>query len=126
MSEEHLTTKQQLFIQAYLSNGFNATQAALEAGYSTETAGAIGHENLKKPEIRAQIDAEIDAQLANKKELMKKVIDKYGEIAFEKEDASDGNKIRACDGLAKYLGIASGGDNMGYLSELLKSLKAST
>lgn len=29
----------------------NATQAAIRAGYSPDTAGAIGHENLKKPEI---------------------------------------------------------------------------
>ena len=29
-----LTTKQELFVSAYCSNGFNATQAAIEAGYS--------------------------------------------------------------------------------------------
>ena len=34
----------------------NATQAAIRAGYSPETAGSIGSENLKKPEIRACIE----------------------------------------------------------------------
>lgn len=34
----------------------NATQAAIRAGYSPETAGAIGNENLKKPEIKTAID----------------------------------------------------------------------
>ena len=30
----------------------NATQAAIRAGYSVESAGSIGSENLTKPEIR--------------------------------------------------------------------------
>lgn len=34
----------------------NATQAAIRAGYSPETAYSIGSENLKKPEIRACIE----------------------------------------------------------------------
>lgn len=46
-----LTTKQQRFVEEYLVD-LNATQAAIRAGYSADTAGAIGHENLKKPEIQ--------------------------------------------------------------------------
>lgn len=46
-----LTAKQQRFVEEYLVD-LNATQAAIRAGYSTDTAGAIGHENLKKPEIQ--------------------------------------------------------------------------
>lgn len=45
-----LTLKQQRFVDEYLVD-LNATQAAIRAGYSPDTAGAIGHENLKKPEI---------------------------------------------------------------------------
>lgn len=45
-----LTEKQQRFVEEYLID-FNATQAAIRAGYSQKTAGAVGHENLKKPEI---------------------------------------------------------------------------
>lgn len=50
-----MTKKQKLFIEEYLID-LNATQAAIRAGYSPETAGSIGSENLKKPEIRARID----------------------------------------------------------------------
>lgn len=46
-----LTAKQQRFVDEYLVD-LNATQAAIRAGYSADTAGAIGHENLKKPEIQ--------------------------------------------------------------------------
>ena len=51
-----LTTKQELFVSAYCSNGFNATQAAIEAGYSENCAASIGGENLQKPEIIEEID----------------------------------------------------------------------
>ncbi len=50
-----MTKKQKLFIDEYLID-LNATQAAIRAGYSPDTAGSIGSENLKKPEIRTRID----------------------------------------------------------------------
>lgn len=58
---EKLTAKQQAFINAYLANGFNATQAAIEAGYSEKTAYSIGSENLRKPEIKSVIDEALTA-----------------------------------------------------------------
>lgn len=45
-----LTPKQALFVQEYLVD-LNATQAAIRAGYSQDTARAIGCENLTKPDI---------------------------------------------------------------------------
>ena len=50
-----LTPKQRLFALEYLVD-LNATQAAIRAGYSEESAYSIGSENLKKPEVRAFID----------------------------------------------------------------------
>lgn len=49
-----LNAKQSLFVAEYLIDS-NATQAAIRAGYSEKTAGQIGHELLKKPEIQAQL-----------------------------------------------------------------------
>ena len=49
-----LTSKQELFCKEYLID-LNATQSALRAGYSAKTAGSVGHENLKKPEIAEKI-----------------------------------------------------------------------
>ena len=56
-----MTPKQQRFIDEYLID-LNATQAAVRAGYSPDSAGAIGAENLKKPQIRARIGKAIAAQ----------------------------------------------------------------
>ena len=44
------TAKQQRFIEEYTVD-FNATQAAIRAGYSERTAYSIGQGNLNKPEI---------------------------------------------------------------------------
>lgn len=51
-----LTQKQRRFVEEYLTD-LNATQAAIRAGYSKKTAGATGHENLRKPEIAAAVEA---------------------------------------------------------------------
>lgn len=50
----NLTDKQIQFCENYVID-WNATQAAIRAGYSEKTAGAMGHENLTKPEIQAHI-----------------------------------------------------------------------
>ncbi|HFF4143460.1 TPA: terminase small subunit [Acinetobacter baumannii] len=49
-----LRGKQKIFVHEYLKD-LNATQAAIRAGYSAKTAGSIGDENLKKPEIQKAI-----------------------------------------------------------------------
>lgn len=49
-----LTAKQQRFVEEYLID-LNATQAAIRAGYSENTARAIGAENLTKPDIASEI-----------------------------------------------------------------------
>ena len=50
-----MTKKQKRFIEEYLID-LNAPQAAIRAGYSSDTAYSIGNENMKKPEIKACID----------------------------------------------------------------------
>jgi Terminase small subunit len=58
MAEGKLTTKQEAFIAAYLGEArFNATKAAIMAGYSEKTAQPIGAENLSKPMIQSAIQA---------------------------------------------------------------------
>lgn len=50
-----MTKKQKLFIEEYLID-LNATQAAIRAGYSPQTAYSIGQENLNKPEIKNALE----------------------------------------------------------------------
>ena len=69
--DELRSDKQSAFVREYVKD-WNATQAAIRAGYSEATAASIGYENLRKPEIRAAVErriatiaaaAEVDAAL---------------------------------------------------------------
>jgi phage terminase small subunit len=58
-----LTPKQRRFVEELPACGWNATEAAIRAGYSTHTARSIGSENLTKPDIaRELIDMEFVEQ----------------------------------------------------------------
>lgn len=52
--ERGLTPKMEVFVLEYMRD-FNATRAAMAAGYSKKTAYKIGWENLQKPQIQAEI-----------------------------------------------------------------------
>lgn len=52
--DDGLTEKQKIFCREYIYD-WNATRAAKVAGYSEDTAYAIGAENLRKPQIQAYI-----------------------------------------------------------------------
>lgn len=58
-----LTPKQQRFVAEYLID-LNAAQAAIRAGYSARRSDAIGHENLRKPEVAAAIQAAMEKRSA--------------------------------------------------------------
>ena len=60
-----LTGKQQLFVEEYLID-LNATQAAIRAGYSVNTAEAIGFENLRKPKIAQAIAERMGSGVAGR------------------------------------------------------------
>lgn len=53
-----MTKKQKRFVEEYLID-LNATQAAIRAGYSPDSAADIGSENLRKPDISAAVDRAI-------------------------------------------------------------------
>ena len=59
-----LTKKQEIFCQEYVKD-FNATRAAIVAGYSEKTARMMGCENLTKPDIRTRL-AELTAERREK------------------------------------------------------------
>jgi phage terminase small subunit len=70
---EALTGKQQAFINAYLSNGFNATEAAREAGYEGKddhSLASIGYENLRKLEIAAVVKARLNEATMSANEVL--------------------------------------------------------
>ena len=76
-----LTKKNEVFCEEYLID-LNATQAAIRAGYSTDSAGSIGSELLKKPEIRARIDQAMAERSKRTGINADRVLRELGRIAF--------------------------------------------
>ncbi|WP_431509764.1 terminase small subunit [Variovorax sp. DAIF25] len=76
-----LTAKQERFVAEYLVD-LNATQAAIRAGYSAKTAGAVGFENLKKPEIAAAIAIAMKAREQRTHITQDRVLQELARIAF--------------------------------------------
>lgn len=68
-----MTIKQKKFADEYIKTG-NATQSAINAGYSKKTARVTGAENLTKPNIKAYIDkklSELESEsIAESKEVL--------------------------------------------------------
>ncbi len=64
-----MRTRQRVFVEEYLKS-WNATQAAIKAGYSPRSAASIGWENLRKPEIQAEIERRIEQEVMSDKEVL--------------------------------------------------------
>ena len=54
-SQEAAGRRRALFVEAYLTNGGNATRAAISAGLSPSTAKSTGQRMLKRPDIASLI-----------------------------------------------------------------------
>lgn len=103
-----LTTKQQIFVSAYCSNGFNGTKAAIEAGYSEHTARQAATETLSKPYIIEEID-KYKASISEKHMItVESLIDELEEarkVALEAETPQSSAAISATMGKAKLCGF---------------------
>lgn len=102
-----MTPKQQRFVEEYPKD-LNATQAAIRAGYSEDTARSIGSENLSKPDIQAALaealeerasEAGIDALW-----VLKEAADVYRE-AREEEDRPAA--LKALDLVGKHVDVSA-------------------
>ncbi len=100
-----LTDKQAAFAREYCVDK-NATQAAIRAGYAKKSAAQMGEELLRKPDVRAAVDALL-AKLAEKTETeaewvrrrLKEEADDYSEFA------THSGRIRALELVGKINGI---------------------
>ena len=97
-----LTDKQSRFIEEYCSNGFNATRAAISAGYSAKTAKDIACQNLAKVYIQEAIESFMNK--ATKKALVttEDIVKGLYEIAREGEQESA--RVSAYKTLTDYTG----------------------
>lgn len=99
-----LTNKQSKFIDEYLID-LNATQAAIRAGYSEHTAGLIGCENIKKPNIRQEIDRRAAIISEKSHEKISYVISNLMELTRITDADKYQHRTKACELLGRYYGM---------------------
>lgn len=95
----NLTDKQKRFCEEYLVD-FNATQAAIRAGYSKKTAKEVGCQNLTKLNIQNYISERKDAMTAKTEITVERVLAEYAKLAFfdpRKLFRDDGSPKAICD-----------------------------
>ncbi len=78
-----LSQKQKRFIEEYLID-LNATQAAIRAGYSPDTANEQGSQNLAKLSVRNEIDKAIAERSKRTGVNADRVVRELAKIAFSK------------------------------------------
>lgn len=76
-----MTKKQKRFVEEYLID-LNATQAAIRAGYSPDSAKEIGSENLTKPDIAKAVDQAIAERSRRTGVNADRVVRELAKIAF--------------------------------------------
>ena len=98
-----MTPKQQRFVREYLTD-FNATRAAIRAGYSPKGASVQGARLLANAKVQAEVE-----QLAKQKDdelglTNERILDKLAQIAFSDDEETKDN-LRALDLLCKSRGM---------------------
>lgn len=76
-----LTDKQRRFVEEYLID-LNATQAAIRAGYSVETANEQGSQNLAKLSIKREIEKAMAERSRRTGITQDRVLNELAKIAF--------------------------------------------
>ena len=114
-----LTSKQDAFVKAYLLNGGNATQAAIDAGYKADNAAVVGCENLTKPNIKKVIEEhqkQVNKSFIWSKEKKLELIQEVAENCMEKDAESKMNNPQAFMSAIKEHNLMQG-DNAPIVTE---------
>jgi phage terminase small subunit len=100
-----LTTKQDRFVEEYVID-FNASRAAISAGYSEKTARSIASELLTKPDIRSAIKQHLD-KLSTETFINREMIltGLLKEAMDRGERSTSASRVSAWDKLAKVSGL---------------------
>jgi phage terminase small subunit len=97
-----LTTKQRLFVEAYLVTA-NATESARRAGYkgNDKTLSVVGAENLAKPSIAKLVQQRVEQAVMTADEWM------AGVAALARSAEKDSDKLTAFGLLGKPLNLTN-------------------
>jgi phage terminase small subunit len=128
-NKQKLTSKQQLFVEYFVGEASgNASLAARLAGYKGNdvTLGAVGAENLQKPQIAALCQKRVEDAAMSANDVLKHITD----IALATNESAR-DRLTALQLLGKYhqlftdnLNIKSNGKNLNFAALLVMANQA--
>lgn len=129
MEEQKLPKRRQRFVEEYIVD-YNATQAAIRAGYSEKAARSTGSEILQNPDIQAAIHEELEKQSQRTNVTADRIVQELAAMAFERgadwteSKMKNNNKLRALELLGRHFGIFDGQGAQKKENQILKSLQS--
>ena len=100
--KKSLTAKQQRFVEEWCKD-YNATQAALRAGYAEKSAMQTGYMNMRNPEIKEAIRAHLDVMTERTIVTQEMIVE--GMLAETRaEDGTGASRLAAWKALSDYVG----------------------
>ncbi len=73
--DRELSDRHQAFLDEYITNGFNATRAAIAAGYAECSASVRGHLLIRNDKIRERVDAYLSKLGASRDRVLAEMVD---------------------------------------------------
>jgi len=116
-----MNLRQKKFCIEYLKD-LNATKSALRAGYSAKTSSRIGSENLKKLEIKNEIERMQQSEAKRAGLVVEDVVNAIRAVAFD-DEAKTSDKLKALEMLAKYLGMFKEGEQKATVINVINRIK---
>jgi len=111
-----LTDKQKVFCKEYLLD-FNATRAAIAAGYSKKGARQTASDTLAKAYIQEEIKRLMESRNKRTEITADRVVNELAKFAFNVDGSADAfdleakDKLKALEMLARHTGAFNGDDS---------------
>ena len=121
---QELTTKQQRFVEEYVID-FNASRAAISAGYSEKTARSISSELLTKPDIRRAVKTHLE-QLSTDSYVSREVIltGLLKEAMGRGENSTATSRVASWGHLAKLCGLYTDTKPQTTVDDIIRDITA--
>ena len=94
MAKKRLSKRREVFISEYINNRFNATQAAIKAGYSEKSARVAGHRLITNDNVAEEIALRVKEMCMSGEEAMGLLSDQARGTLDDCMDVGEDGKVR--------------------------------
>ncbi|MBD3365894.1 hypothetical protein GF360_00970 [candidate division WWE3 bacterium] len=123
----NLTLKQEKFIEEYIKESGNGTQAAINAGYDVanrQVASQISYENLRKPELQQELLRQLEEAGLNPAHVFESL--REAMYAGLGKNARNSDSLRAIELILKLYGALDNKNKVSYRNSYHLELQSKT